>query len=181
MHEDNKENSNILASKSYKIAIFSVFLCIGVSIALSFIYTNNFFLIIGGFGVSLFISYILAKTGKMPSSLNSLIYCNLFLYLILVALLLFIPKGEFAGVIFTFLLIIIAIFTVIQIAAAIFAIFNRDTRKIGITAIITAIIPPAFVSILIIGMVGAAWGRPLRIKGRQLHPELRIGSDWTRG
>lgn len=28
---------------------------------------------------------------------------------------------------------------------------------------------------------GAAWGRPLRIKGRQLHPELREGSDWTKG
>jgi hypothetical protein len=28
---------------------------------------------------------------------------------------------------------------------------------------------------------GPAWGRPLRIRGRQLHPELREGSDWTRG
>jgi hypothetical protein len=29
--------------------------------------------------------------------------------------------------------------------------------------------------------VGGAWGRPLRVRGRQLHPELREGSDWTRG
>lgn len=28
---------------------------------------------------------------------------------------------------------------------------------------------------------GGAWGRPLRIKGKQLHPELRRGSDWTLG
>jgi len=28
---------------------------------------------------------------------------------------------------------------------------------------------------------GGAWGRPLRIRGRQLHPELRAGSDWTAG
>ncbi len=28
---------------------------------------------------------------------------------------------------------------------------------------------------------GGAWGRPLRIRGRQLHPELREGSDWTKG
>jgi hypothetical protein len=28
---------------------------------------------------------------------------------------------------------------------------------------------------------GGAWGRPLRIRGRQRHPELREGSDWTRG
>jgi hypothetical protein len=28
---------------------------------------------------------------------------------------------------------------------------------------------------------GGAWGRPLRLRGRVLHPELRLGSDWTRG
>ena len=29
--------------------------------------------------------------------------------------------------------------------------------------------------------LGAAWGRPLRVKGRQLFPELREGADWTQG
>jgi hypothetical protein len=28
---------------------------------------------------------------------------------------------------------------------------------------------------------GGAWGRPLRVRGRQLHPELRDGADWTEG
>ncbi|MCB9886313.1 MAG: ferritin-like domain-containing protein [Planctomycetes bacterium] len=28
---------------------------------------------------------------------------------------------------------------------------------------------------------GGGWGRPLRVRGRQLHPELRAGSDWTAG
>jgi hypothetical protein len=28
---------------------------------------------------------------------------------------------------------------------------------------------------------GGAWGRPLRVRGRILHPKLREGSDWTRG
>jgi hypothetical protein len=28
---------------------------------------------------------------------------------------------------------------------------------------------------------GGAWGRPLRVRGRQLHPSLREGSDWTEG
>jgi hypothetical protein len=28
---------------------------------------------------------------------------------------------------------------------------------------------------------GGAWGRPLRIRGRQLHPTLRNGADWTAG
>lgn len=36
------------------------------------------------------------------------------------------------------------------------------------------------VGAIFIGL-GGAWGRPLRIRGRQLHPELREGSDWTRG
>lgn len=28
---------------------------------------------------------------------------------------------------------------------------------------------------------GGAWGRPLRVRGKQLHPELKAGADWTRG
>ena len=31
------------------------------------------------------------------------------------------------------------------------------------------------------GMAGGAWGRPLRVRGRILHPALLAGSDWTRG
>ncbi len=31
------------------------------------------------------------------------------------------------------------------------------------------------------GVAGGAWGRPLRIRGRVRHPELRDGSDWTEG
>lgn len=31
------------------------------------------------------------------------------------------------------------------------------------------------------GMGGGAWGRPLRVRGKQLHPELVHGADWTRG
>lgn len=29
--------------------------------------------------------------------------------------------------------------------------------------------------------MGGAWGRPLRVRGKQLHPELKEGSDWTEG
>jgi hypothetical protein len=29
--------------------------------------------------------------------------------------------------------------------------------------------------------MGGAWGRPLRVRGRQVHPELREGADWTDG
>lgn len=29
--------------------------------------------------------------------------------------------------------------------------------------------------------IGGAWGRPLRVRGKQLHPELKEGADWTAG
>ena len=31
------------------------------------------------------------------------------------------------------------------------------------------------------GGMGGAWGRPLRVRGKLLHPELQHGDDWTRG
>jgi hypothetical protein len=34
---------------------------------------------------------------------------------------------------------------------------------------------------LALGSMGGAWGRPLRVRGRQLHPELKEGADWTCG
>jgi hypothetical protein len=34
---------------------------------------------------------------------------------------------------------------------------------------------------LMVRSIGGAWGRPLRVKGKILHPELRLGSDWTAG
>ena len=30
-------------------------------------------------------------------------------------------------------------------------------------------------------VMGPPWGRPLRLRGRVLHPALRLGSNWTRG
>ena len=44
-----------------------------------------------------------------------------------------------------------------------------------------AVISGVAIAALAALVAGAAWGRPLRIRGRQLHPELREGSDWTRG
>ncbi len=32
-----------------------------------------------------------------------------------------------------------------------------------------------------LGSMGGAWGRPLRVRGKQLHCGLREGSDWTEG
>lgn len=37
------------------------------------------------------------------------------------------------------------------------------------------------VLLVAIGSTGGGWGRPLRVKGKQLHPELKEGADWTAG
>ncbi|HEY0985929.1 MAG TPA: hypothetical protein VGD80_02715, partial [Kofleriaceae bacterium] len=37
------------------------------------------------------------------------------------------------------------------------------------------------VGLAMAGGAGGAWGRPLRVRGRILHPELRRGGDWSRG
>jgi len=59
--------------------------------------------------------------------------------------------------------------------------------RCGVIGTIVALVPVGlfmlstlyFVAVFVTG--GAAWGRPLRLRGRVLHPELRAGSDWTRG
>ncbi len=38
-----------------------------------------------------------------------------------------------------------------------------------------------FLTLIGSGLGGGAWGRPLRVRGRQIHPELREGADWTQG
>jgi hypothetical protein len=38
-----------------------------------------------------------------------------------------------------------------------------------------------FLGFGVLFLAGSGWGRPLRIRGRQLHPELKAGSDWTQG
>jgi len=41
---------------------------------------------------------------------------------------------------------------------------------------------PGLLLLCVMGlMFGAAWGRPLRIRGRLMHPRLRQGTDWSRG
>jgi hypothetical protein len=38
-----------------------------------------------------------------------------------------------------------------------------------------------FMALAAAGLGGGAWGRPLRVRGRIVHPDLRLGSDWSRG
>jgi hypothetical protein len=46
----------------------------------------------------------------------------------------------------------------------------------GIAAIVLGAL-----ALVALSALGGAWGRPLRLRGRILHPSLRKGSDWTRG
>src|SRR5262245_49224783 len=54
-------------------------------------------------------------------------------------------------------------------------------RVIGAFATLAAI-PGLFVAAMgmLLGM-GGGWGRPLRARGRQVHPALREGADWEQG
>jgi len=59
---------------------------------------------------------------------------------------------------------------------------TRFPKVAGGFAVVGAIVGGFFgFAGIAISALGGAWGRPLRIRGRQLHPSLREGSDWTFG
>ena len=65
---------------------------------------------------------------------------------------------------------------------AIVALFYRTWRPGAVSSALLGLGGLGLSGITYGGLViGAAWGRPLRIRGRQIHPELRIGTEWTRG
>ena len=60
---------------------------------------------------------------------------------------------------------------------------GMPARLHGLVAMVAAA-PPLFVGAigaLFLGGYGGGWGRPLRVRGRQVHPELREGADWEHG
>jgi len=73
----------------------------------------------------------------------------------------------------------IAVLCLVQLVVGLGALREPDARGLALGSILSA--PLALAAGAIPFIAGAAWGRPLRIKGRQLHPDLREGSDWTRG
>jgi hypothetical protein len=58
---------------------------------------------------------------------------------------------------------------------------GRAPATVGALAALTAVATWMGGAILALFAMGGAWGRPLRVRGRQVHPELRSGSDWTAG
>ena len=58
---------------------------------------------------------------------------------------------------------------------------GRGAAVVGALASLTAVATWYGGAILAAFAMGGGWGRPLRVRGRQIHPELRSGSDWTAG
>ena len=59
---------------------------------------------------------------------------------------------------------------------------STGVRVLGFLSMLVAL-PPAYFSAMgaLFGFGGGSWGRPLRVRGRQIHPELREGTDWEHG
>ncbi|HEX6811612.1 MAG TPA: hypothetical protein VF384_08325 [Planctomycetota bacterium] len=51
----------------------------------------------------------------------------------------------------------------------------------GLVAVLGGLAGGLYGTLIAMFAAGGGWGRPLRVRGRQLHPELREGSDWTEG
>jgi hypothetical protein len=88
--------------------------------------------------------------------------------------------------------ILVLVFSLIQIVFAVLA-FTALLRKrdgsrgwriaglLGSVALALVGVAEGLLGSAIVLLSGAAWGRPLRIRGRLLHPELKHGADWSRG
>lgn len=76
-------------------------------------------------------------------------------------------------------MIMILVQWAVAAVAFVLSILSGELRLTGIALLAGAV--SFFGSVFQVMMSGGAWGRPLRIRGRQLHPELRVGSDWTQG
>lgn len=87
-----------------------------------------------------------------------------------------------------------SLLVLVQVSAGVAAILSslQHRRIEGTGGIATAVIgglaalggPLGWLAgVLPFALVGAggSWGRPLRIKGRQVHPNLTVGADWTQG
>ncbi|NDF11661.1 MAG: hypothetical protein EB060_02455 [Proteobacteria bacterium] len=71
--------------------------------------------------------------------------------------------------------------TALQLLFGLIAIAKPVSRRRGTLAILTTPLYAFASAIPFLAMMGGGWGRPLRVKGQQVHPELREGSDWTQG
>jgi hypothetical protein len=73
--------------------------------------------------------------------------------------------------------ILVTLFALVQAIRGRSVLYGISSVVLGAAGFFTWI----FAGVIGLGGFGGAWGRPLRIAGKQLHPELREGSDWTEG
>jgi hypothetical protein len=74
-------------------------------------------------------------------------------------------------------LVILAVLA--QLLAGLVALFYRGVRWKGALALVT--VPAMWFAVLVAAFAGMGWGRPLRVRGRQVFPSLTRGADWTQG
>jgi hypothetical protein len=78
--------------------------------------------------------------------------------------------------------IALLVLSLAQLLCGFIALFDAGTRRAGILALLTTpLVWGVALLTLLVGLGGGGWGRPLRVRGRQLHSGLREGSDWTSG
>lgn len=95
------------------------------------------------------------------------------------ALSLLLGRGRESGALAGALLLALFLGCIIQLVAGVAALFLRGARLPGAVATLTA---PAMAFAGLVGtLAGMGWGRPLRVRGRQVYPQLAQGSDWTLG
>ena len=75
---------------------------------------------------------------------------------------------------------------ILAVVVSAWALRKGEKAGLGIAGGLVALILAPFswvvgIVLLMFGTAGGAWGRPLRVRGRQLHPSLREGADWTCG
>lgn len=91
---------------------------------------------------------------------------------------------------------LLILFTLLAVAQLVFIVtatvsairLRRATGRSGIGPGVLGVLGAAGALVtwatgILVGILaaGGGWGRPLRVRGRQTHPGLRAGADWTRG
>lgn len=99
----------------------------------------------------------------------SLLALNVFLFFAMITI-----RGEVGGWLAGALLLGI----IAQALVGFVFVFQEGERTAGAIALVTV---PFLAFFGLLAQSGGGWGRPLRVRGRQLHPELRQGADWTQG
>ena len=113
-----------------------------------------------------------APTGNLGRYLVAFIIGNAIVLLLAVAL------GRRFGEVGPTVAMVLFFSCLAQLVAGFIALFVRGARWAGAAAVVSA---PAMALVGLGSTISFGWGRPLRVRGRQVYPRLTQGSDWTAG